>query len=59
MRTTFAVDIDGQATHFDALRRTDRWIAHGQWEERMVQIHAVAIEPPDLRLRVTTQVSLH
>jgi hypothetical protein len=57
--TSCAVDIEGQAIHFDALHRGDRWIAQGRWDAHVVQIHAVAIEAPNVRSRLTTQVPPH
>ena len=47
------IEIEGEVVELDALRRRDRWLGRGRWTQHTVEVHAVGVEPQDVRLRVT------
>jgi hypothetical protein len=55
-RETVHIDIEGEAIAFDALRRSERWIAQGRWREHVVEIHAICIEPSSIHLRIARDI---
>jgi hypothetical protein len=50
------VEIEGEVVELDALRRRDRWLGRGRWKQYTVEVHAIGVEPKDVRLRVTDQL---
>ena len=55
-RFPITIDIESTAVELDAIGFVDRWVAIGSWRTFWLFIHAIAIPPESVRLRVTERI---
>jgi hypothetical protein len=50
------ITIEGAAIEFKALGTPTRWVAEGPWRDRHVFVHAIAIPPERVHLRIANEI---